>query len=185
MGTTPNYAFPYPDAGDAPEVWVDMEELADAIDTKIKSMLDDLAALQPVQASNGDNNGSPTSVTTSTNNGSTVAGVAFVAPPSGRVMIHGNFVFQRGAGTGQLYMGPQVRTGTTVGSGTVVYNPTSDPGAKVGGSGGDVYAGGVSVLVTGLTPGSNYNVSAVFFAISPSSLTINYFSRQVIAQPVH
>lgn len=35
MGTTSTYGFPYPDSTDAPEVWTDMEALADAVDTQM------------------------------------------------------------------------------------------------------------------------------------------------------
>jgi len=38
MGTTANYGLRYPDATDAPEVWVDMEELADDVDAALATV---------------------------------------------------------------------------------------------------------------------------------------------------
>lgn len=46
MGTTANYSLPYPDATDAPEVWTDMEALADATDTALDGIADTLAGLK-------------------------------------------------------------------------------------------------------------------------------------------
>jgi hypothetical protein len=184
VDTTPNFALPYPESTDPVEIWTYFQDLAEAVDTLVKTQTTDFYAdMVPVQDSNGDNNGSPTAVTTTPNNGSTVCGVQFVAPPSGRVWIHFNAVFQAAAGTGQLYMGPQVRTGSSIGAGIVTYNPSSDPGCKVGGNTTNIIAAGASVLVSSLTPGDVYNVAVTFFAISPSGLTINYFSRQVSAEP--
>jgi hypothetical protein len=46
MGTTPIYGLPYPDATDAPEVWSDMEALADAVDTELDVLQDALTAFR-------------------------------------------------------------------------------------------------------------------------------------------
>jgi hypothetical protein len=46
MGTTTNYALPYPEASDAPEVWNDVEALADATDTALDGIADALANLK-------------------------------------------------------------------------------------------------------------------------------------------
>lgn len=185
MGTTANFGFPYPDSTSNVNLWEHFEALADAVDTALEVFDDENDALAPSEHESSDNNAAPKTVSTSTAKGDTTCGVAFVAPPSGNVQVFFDGVFQRAAGTGQLYMGPEVKTGSTVGSGTVVFAPTADPGAKVGTSGSDLIAGSCQKLITGLTAGSSYNVCAVYFAVSPSSMTMNYFSRRVTVIPLH
>lgn len=51
MGTTSNYAFPYPELSDSPNVPANMASLAQAIDTRIKSTNDAIAALQAAASS--------------------------------------------------------------------------------------------------------------------------------------
>lgn len=46
MGTTTNYAWPYPELGDAPNVPADMQALADASDTDVKAIDDRLATAE-------------------------------------------------------------------------------------------------------------------------------------------
>lgn len=186
MGTTPNYGWTYPDPGSSVELWTHFETLADAIDTSLGDLQDDLDAMAPVQYDSSDNNASALATTGTPQVGTTTCGGTFVAPPSGKVMVTFNGVFQAGSGTGQLYMGPQVREGSSGLTGTVVFNPSTDPGAKVGTSGTAVIAGGCSRLVTGLTPGATYHVAANFWNVSGSGpLTINYFSRSVAVYPQH
>lgn len=45
MGTTANFAWPYPELGDAPNVPLDMKELADAADSTVKTARTDLDKL--------------------------------------------------------------------------------------------------------------------------------------------
>jgi hypothetical protein len=137
-----------------------------------------------VQDSNGDN-ATGVTVTTTPQNGATICGEAFTAPASGRVLIWFSGTFSTlVSGTGQHQMGPQVRSGATVGSGTVVFDPSVDPGCKVGSSVGQTLSAGCSILVEGLTAGSSYNVCATYFgATLGGTPTMSYFSRQVGAMP--
>lgn len=87
-------------------------------------------------------------------------GTAFVAPTSGRVKItHVGFIRNGSAGNGAL-ISPVVRTGGTVGSGTVVKAADDVDCIQVNGngSGTDGVRAGSSVVVGGLTPGDTYNV---------------------------
>lgn len=92
-------------------------------------------------------------------------GVAFVAPSSGRVMIYWTAVVDIAqASNASAYVSPVVRTGGTVGSGSTVL-PAADNNARratrstVGtDEGGSRNRAGCSYLLTGLTPGSTYNV---------------------------
>jgi hypothetical protein len=118
--------------------------------------------------------------------GAVVVGVAFVAPPSGRVevSIYGMFRLNTPA-TAIAYVGAQVRAGATVNAGTLVLDPSSDPGCKVAASGAlNQWASGTaSVILTGLTPGADYNVTAVHW-VTGSSPTMNVISRRVAAVPL-
>ncbi len=51
MGTTTNYALPYPELSDAPNVPAHMGSLAQAVDTRIKATNDAIAALQAAASS--------------------------------------------------------------------------------------------------------------------------------------
>lgn len=139
----------------------------------------------PVKDENPDN-GSAVTVATTTSNGATICGTTFVAPPSGRVQVWCSVVFQTlVSGTGQMYFGPQVRQGGVVGSGTVQWAPTQDPGAKIGSNIAQVLAGSAVATVDGLTPGATYNVTAVWFGVGLGGTPqLSYFSRACGANPL-
>lgn len=179
--TTTNYGLPYPEATDDPEVWTDVQALAEAVDTTIKERTDDVYdAMLPGQASDGTN--SSVDITSTTpNNGGSPLGVSFVAPPSGRVFVYASGALQ--VVSGQVAMGPQVRAGSTIGSGSVVYDPSADPGCKFGSSVAQTLNGYCGALVTGLTPGAAYNVCNTVFALT--SGTARYFGRQAGVLPQH
>lgn len=188
MGTTANYGWTYPDPTSSVEIWTHMQTLAEGIDTSVAALEADLDAMAPVQYDSSDNNASPKSTSSTPAVGDTTCGGTFVAPPSGRVQVTFNGVFAAAAGTGQLYMGPRVREGSSATTGTVVFDPSSDPGTKVGyspASASLITAGGCSRLVTGLTPGATYHVHAVYWNVSGTGLTLNYFSRSVAVYPQH
>lgn len=46
MGSTAQYALPYPEPSDAPEVWSDVQDLAEATDIALDGIADALAALK-------------------------------------------------------------------------------------------------------------------------------------------
>lgn len=134
-------------------------------------------------------NATGVSVSTTPQNGTSVCGVSFVAPPSGRVWVWGQFTISAftGGTAGQTYMGPQVRSGGTVGSGTVVPggDPSQDPGMKFGSNTAQTMSGGCGTMVDGLTAGSTYNVCATYFgAVLTGAVTMSYFSRAVGAFPL-
>lgn len=131
------------------------------------------------QASSPDNNGSGITATTP-NNGATVCGVAFRAPASGIVTVSSNTHWQQTT-AGLTNAGPQVREGSTVGSGTVFFDPSADPGTKIGTNQQQVIGGDASATITGLTPGNWYNACATVWASSGG--TIMYFARRVWVDP--
>lgn len=137
----------------------------------------------PLKVSNGDNNVTPISATT-ISNGETVAGGTFVAPPSGRVEVSMNATWNMASGSAgnRLRLGPCIRRGATIGSGTVDFTPDSDPGTMVMSAISGTFAGGVSDIVTGLTPGTTYNATVVCWVDAGSSM--NYFGRQISVVPL-
>lgn len=138
-----------------------------------------------VQVDDPTNAASALSASSTPSLGTTTCGVAFVAPASGKARVHGAFLFSiSGSGSLQVFMGVMVREGATLGSGTIVFDPSADVGNKVGGAQTGVRAGGVSTLLTGLTPGASYNVTAVFFAPAGTSPACQYFARSVGADPM-
>src|SRR5581483_1669271 len=89
-----------------------------------------------------------------------IAGAAFVAPPSGKVLIHWSVEKASSTAGAGVYTAPAVKTGTTVGSGTSVVAASDDAAILLNtGGAGQFNQHGQTLQVVGLTPGQNYNVS--------------------------
>jgi hypothetical protein len=82
-------------------------------------------------------------------------GVVFVAPTTGRVVIHTSAQIVNST-TAATRVAPVVRTGGTIGSGTVVQAGIDGNAVVVQGT--NSIRLGTSVLISGLTPGDTYNV---------------------------
>lgn len=92
--------------------------------------------------------------------GSTTVGTSFVAPTSGNVVISwGGRVSLNSATAARILLSAEVRTGSTVGSGTVIAASSDDWSVEVGVAAGDRLGAGRTRPVTGLTAGTTYNVS--------------------------
>lgn len=125
-----------------------------------------------------------TSYTSVTNHG-----VAFTAPPLGKVYV----TFRCALGTNSVvstagsWLGFEVRTGTTIGSGTVVLaaddTRAAGPSRPFNTNAGFKYhpAAGRE-LVTGLTAGSPYHVRTMFK--SEGTATAAVLNRSVLVEPV-
>jgi hypothetical protein len=104
--------------------------------------------------------------TTTRTGGTSPVGVAFTAPPSGKVMIHWACGIN-GSGTGgsAFYLCTfQIRQGTTVGSGTLTVAGDDNKSLQVTNlvsANGEIQAGR-SEGYASLTPGNSYNVSLMF-----------------------
>jgi len=87
-------------------------------------------------------------------------GVAFVAPTTGRAVLHYSCNITNSS-TSSTLMTPVVREGTTVGSGTSFLAASDDNAIAVlpvAGSAAGLTFGGRALLVSGMTPGDDYNV---------------------------
>lgn len=87
-------------------------------------------------------------------------GIAFVAPMSGQIWVAiGSAAVPEGAGTTSR-AAFQARTGGTIGSGTIIYT-VDDTDSIANGSFAN-WEGGKESIVTGLTPGTTYNVQMLY-----------------------
>jgi hypothetical protein len=109
--------------------------------------------------------------------------VVFVAPESGRVIIHWSGALRNLSmnETPVAYLSPEVRTGATPGSGTVVL-PASDARTVRANFAGGVQTirAGASHLLSGLTPGASYNARILHRV---TSSTGEFFYRGLIVTP--
>lgn len=123
--------------------------------------------------------------------GSPVCGIAFVAPPSGKVWVtvSGGVIATLTAGaTRRIELSWELREGSTVGSGSVI--TAADLGralaAEVGATSGDVAGvhGSHRTQVSGLTPGAAYNVRTMHRANIGNSVTGTIRARKLAVEPV-
>lgn len=106
-----------------------------------------------------------------------ICGTAFVAPASGKVLVHiGVDSDNNGAGFSASTF--QIRTGTVVGSGTI-FTAAAD-NRSVFETGTDGQNWGKTFLVTGLTAGADYNAE---FLHRVNTGTGTYARRNLIVQP--
>jgi hypothetical protein len=96
---------------------------------------------------------------TSTLTGGIACGLAFVAPASGAVLVLNKVYGYNGAsGTSFNFCSYEIRTGGTIGSGTV-FQAAADSTALVV---SQVNSQSTHEHVTGLTPGATYNIRQMF-----------------------
>lgn len=129
-------------------------------------------------SSRQDTSGTTTSTAyVATLTGGTTCSLTFVAPASGAVLIHNKFYGYNGAaGTNFTFCSPEVRAGGVVGSGTVVL-AAADAEAVVT---SQVGSQTVTRHLTGLTPGSTYNVRQLF---KVDGNTGTFIFKELIVEP--
>jgi hypothetical protein len=120
---------------------------------------------------------------TETLTGGTPAGVAFVAPTSGKVIIHNSsFVKSSSATSGRRTLLSWIlRTGAVVGSGTTVL-AANDTWALVSSRSVKDSAFGRSTLITGLTPGNSYNIRQAMKVINGADTGTSQY-RHILVKP--
>lgn len=120
---------------------------------------------------------------TSTNVGFTTAGapltgVAFIAPLSGKVLLHWSATLHHNT-TNTAIVSPQIATGDVLGAGTVVFAASSQRSVE---NGNLAFANiGSSRLLPGLTPGAVYNAT-LYHSVNGGTGSFAY--RHVIAVPL-
>lgn len=122
---------------------------------------------QPARLNATDNlNGSIGTTYTNNAGGSTspgIFGVAFVAPPSGKVFVAGRALAGTTTVSAYSFLDFEIKTGATIGSGTI-FRAVNDVTSSVFQSAVASQQGPLNItdLVTGLTPGAQYNACLVY-----------------------
>lgn len=115
---------------------------------------------------------------TATLTGGTACSSTFVAPTSGKVVIHYDALMQN-SGANFSYSAPQVRTGSSIGSGTVVFG--ADDAYALTHNGTNALRYGGSAPVTGLTAGATYNIQLLHRVTAGTG---TYSRKSIIVEPV-
>jgi hypothetical protein len=123
-----------------------------------------------------------TSFITALSGGTASWGVAFVAPPSGRVTVTCKAAAFNDTANSYAVLDFQVRLGSTVNAGTIFRNVSEDTAGVIR-SGTANQQGTIvaSDLISGLTPGVVYNVTLGYHAAVSGTAAFN--RRQVIVLP--
>lgn len=136
---------------------------------------------QPTLSSIQNTAGTTTSVSfTAALSGGTACSLVFTAPPSGKVMIFHNCEVTQNTAAHFAIATFRVRTGNVIGSGTDVIDASNDNEAIFAASTTSVRFGS-SRLLTGLTPGSSYNVQELFRVTAGTG---TFQKKSLIVQPV-
>lgn len=183
---TGTYGFPFLELGDAPNIAQGLEDLAEAIETKLIAVDAAIAAISGLAPNVASSTADELSFTnTSFAAGSTVVGTAFVAPPSGIIFCTISAVLSQNINTQATFGSVEVRTGGVLGSGTLVGSAAnSDRGLTVGRA---VNSGAIALLqasrrcfYTGLTPGATYN-ARFMHCVDGGGGSVQY--REVMIEP--
>jgi hypothetical protein len=111
-----------------------------------------------------------------------IHGVAFIAPPSGTVLVMGRAVGGNETAGQYGIMDFEVKTGSVVGSGgTIRAGSDNAAGGHQSATNGSLGTISTSELVTGLTPGAVYNAALVYRSSSASGTEEGLFNRRYIA----
>jgi hypothetical protein len=184
--TTPTYALPYQEIGDSPNGAVGQQNLAVAVEAALAGLDAKIATINNLTNSQSASSTDETGFTsTSFVAGAAPVGVAFTAPASGSVLIHFSAQLQQNINGQSTFVSAEVKTGSTVGSGSLAGSAANSDRALVCGkavvsSGPALLQATRSVLYVGLTPGAAYNVR-LMHCVDGGSGTV-YF-RDVIVQP--
>lgn len=120
--------------------------------------------------------------------GTPALGTAFTAPATGKVYITVGGRIRLDSNSNTMYLGYEVRAGATVGSGTVVQAADNGRAIAIGGNatGLTFVFGGSSrrLLLTGLTPGSSYNVRTMHACQTAGTVNGTLLNRDLLIEPV-
>ena len=96
---------------------------------------------------------------TPTLTGGVACAKAFIAPASGAVEIEWTMLGTVNVSTGFCYATPELKTGSVIGSGTIIFGPDDNDSANWHGTPQERRS--AHKRVTGLTPGASYHVGIV------------------------
>jgi hypothetical protein len=141
------------------------------------------ATAQPVEATGSTTNGTYASGSYGNSLTTTgIHGVAFIAPPSGKIQIIGRAMGGNNNAGSYTQLDYEVRQGSTVGSGTVVRTTNNNTAgihqSATASAQGTIVTGG---LFSGLTPGAAYNACLTY--ATGGAGTASYNRRQIAVYP--
>lgn len=143
----------YPASTDDVRPYDDIQTLATSVATALSALVANMSAVVNTDATSR----TTTSTSfTSTLSPANICGVAFTAPASGKVLITWRMALAN-SGAGYTACSPQVAAGAVVGSGAVFL--AAGDGTTISTDFSTFEGQGGTVLVTGLTPATAYNVA--------------------------
>lgn len=184
--TTPIYGFPYLELGDPPDLAAGTEDLAAAVEAKFVTSDAAVAAITNLSPAIGAETTAQASYSSTTfSAGTQQCTAAFIAPPSGIVVVHWKAYFQAAINDKMAFVGCEIRTGSTPGGGSVTTPANSTDAIAVGGT----VTGGVPLrlkgstykLITSLTPGNPYHARIMYQTETGGNITV--FTREVMVVP--
>lgn len=182
MPSTSVYNIPYLEPSDAPDIPTVTQGIAETVEDELARIDADVTALQqPTAVSVQDEQTaaiSGISSTSYTTAGGPVCGTPFIAPQSGKVLVH--IAAELDNTSSVTLMSFRLGTGSTIGAGTVILGPSDD--RSIANTGSDQSRYGVPYLVTGLTPNAEYNVRLEHRITAGGSGAVS--RRVLIVQPV-
>lgn len=143
------------------------------------------AAAVPVQAlaANADSGSTASTGGTNTLTTTGIHGVAFIAPPSGSVMVIVRASGFNDTAGGYTLLDFEVKTGATVGSGSIVRGASDVSSSSIQHGVANRFGSHVSTgLVAGLTPGAAYNAALVYKISGGANSSWNRRYVQVLPQ---
>lgn len=186
MPTTPVYGIPYPALGDPPNGSTQMQALALEVETELQRIDANVAAINAQDVAFAGSSSDELFSSSAFIPGSTVVGVAFSAPASGKVLIHFAGELVNTVSANAVLLSFEMKTGGTVGSGTLVGPAANGDRAIVVGrvvtTQVFLLSAGSWALYTGLTSGATYNVRMMHAADPGNTSQILY--RQIAVQPM-
>jgi len=177
MSATTSRGYPYPTLSDDVDIPGDMSSLAAAVDTDVQAIVDSSKSVY-VEQTTGENN--QTSITYIT--GANVCGLTFVAPPSGAVKLWLTGRFQNDTSGRTTGMSLQVAAGATIGSGSVISAAADASALECGPGASDRIQATHYRRLTGLSPGSTYNVVVMYRVINGAG-TCQIYNRKIEVEP--
>lgn len=175
--STPIYGLPYPSLSDPPNGPAQFQALAEAVEAELDRIDDTISGVPITQSSTAAGAVSTTSATYVVLAGD--PGIAFTAPTSGRVVVTISAAIVSNTADTYAMMGFQIRTGSTVGAGTIV-TAANDNDVLAHAGTADQVASRVA-LVSGLTSGGSYNVQVLYKRFGGTGDTF-FARRNVIVQ---
>jgi hypothetical protein len=184
--TTPVYGFPFLELGDPPDLAAGTENLAQAVETKFVSVDAAVSAINGLSVAIGSEATTQAAYSSTTfTAGTQQCTAAFIAPPSGVVIVHWKAYFQSAINDKMSFVGCEIRTGAVAGGGSVVVAANSTDAIAIGGtvtSGVPVrLKGSTYKLITALTPGTSYHARIMYQTETGGNITV--FTREVMIAP--